>query len=253
MLPQCTRRCRYPRQTSLVDERVVGPSCLPAALERTLVPNEMQRLFGEVISPEGKGMSRDEATLNVAKEVTKAFGYDLEVNLLQQVRLHYVCPVYLRWRNTSIGHSLHVNFACSLCLHMDNCIIEAKHGETGAFSHRYTCWIRHAVAVVRCVVFILAGRAVVLQLTPIQYCPNNRRPFNNTRTIDTHPLTIVRFPPRAHTRWNPHRPLLHNAQSSEESSPSSDSMGAHVLPLQDKDYHVKANDLPAWGDFEVFK
>ncbi|CAM9163771.1 unnamed protein product [Scytosiphon promiscuus] len=58
--------------------RVIGPSCLPTALRPTLVPREAQRFFAEASSPEGAAMGRDEATLQVATEVAKSFGYDLK-------------------------------------------------------------------------------------------------------------------------------------------------------------------------------
>ena len=54
----------------------------------------MERFFEEATSPEGKAMGRDEATLYVATEVAKAFGYNLQVNLA----LHTL-------RNISIKHS----------------------------------------------------------------------------------------------------------------------------------------------------
>ncbi|CAM9899114.1 unnamed protein product, partial [Choristocarpus tenellus] len=64
--------------TSLVQERVIDPSCLPEALGQTLVPTEMQRCFAEAVHPQGKAMGRDEATIFVAKTVATDFGYQIE-------------------------------------------------------------------------------------------------------------------------------------------------------------------------------
>ena len=89
--------------TSLVEERVIGPSCLPAALGPTLVPIHVQRFFAEATSPEGEAMGRDEATLHVATDVTKAFGYDLEVNLVLH-KLRSISVKHLRQRHAYGTH-----------------------------------------------------------------------------------------------------------------------------------------------------
>lgn len=67
--------------TSLVQERVVSPSCLPLALEATLAPREIQRFLDATINDEESAMGEDEATLHVATVLAKDFGYSLEVRV----------------------------------------------------------------------------------------------------------------------------------------------------------------------------
>lgn len=60
---------------------------------RPLVPIQMQQIFAEAASPEGKLMKHDEATLHVATELAKAFGYDFQVNLA----FHTLRNIYVKY------------------------------------------------------------------------------------------------------------------------------------------------------------
>lgn len=61
-------------------ERVVGPSCLPAGLPKTIVPSQVQEFLGRQMTGED-AMGHEEATLHVATKVARSFNYALEVNL----------------------------------------------------------------------------------------------------------------------------------------------------------------------------
>ncbi|CAN0064599.1 unnamed protein product [Choristocarpus tenellus] len=76
---QAYKDSKWKVSTSLVQDRVIGPSCLPEALGQTLVPMETQRCFSETVNPPGKAMGRDEATVFVAKTVATDFGYQIEM------------------------------------------------------------------------------------------------------------------------------------------------------------------------------
>ncbi|CAM9988906.1 unnamed protein product [Choristocarpus tenellus] len=73
---------------SLIQERVIGLSCLPEALGQTLVPTETQRCFEEAVNPQGKAMGRDEATIFVAKTVAT----DLSESILEGMSFALFCP-----------------------------------------------------------------------------------------------------------------------------------------------------------------
>ena len=62
---------------------MVGPGCLPAGLEKRLVPTEVDKRLNIARSGDGDQppMDEEEAILDVATSVTTSFGYSLKVVL----------------------------------------------------------------------------------------------------------------------------------------------------------------------------
>ena len=72
----------------MVKESVIGPSRLPEGVSVSIVPGQIKQAFDLAISPEGRAVGEDETAYDVARMVTKDFGYYL--NVKSQKRCTYV-------------------------------------------------------------------------------------------------------------------------------------------------------------------
>ena len=65
----------------MVKESVIGPSRLPEGVSVSIVPGQIKQAFDLAISPEERAVGENEAAYDVARMVTKDFGYYLKVKL----------------------------------------------------------------------------------------------------------------------------------------------------------------------------